>query len=669
MSGSRRQLVVCILAVLAASWQMSALAQDLDLVGGPAVPEINIQNFDPTPSPFGVFSVDSAQGSADLQVSGGLLLNFAKDPLVIVSNVGDEAEILVSDQLAADLLFALGLFDFLEFGVSLPVYFVNTAQVNDATIEGATVGDLKLRPKFTLLSPEDGPVGVALYAHLGFPTGDAAAFTSSGSFSLRPGAIIDTKIDKLLLALNVGVDIKEDRQFGDLTVGSEISYGVGAQYEVIDNFLLFGGELFGSTTVDDPFREQDSPLEGLVGVKLRAGGGLNFELGTGGGLIAGFGAPTFRVFGGVRYADFDDDWDDDGILNGADTCPRDPEDRDLFKDEDGCPEPDNDKDGICDPGLIHPSCALSDECPLDPEDKDGFEDENGCPDPDNDKDTVLDVDDECPNVPGLVELRGCPTNDKDKDGILDNVDKCPEIPEDRDLFEDEDGCPDTDNDKDGVLDAVEFKDGAWTNNDRAGSRDCRNYAEDKDKFEDEDGCPDPDNDQDGILDVDDKCPLEPEFCYGYEDEDGCPDKGKPIVTKDLKILEQVQFDTGKATIKPVSFTLLTAVANILKKNKNIVLVEVQGHTDDVSDDAFNLELSDRRANAVRDFLISKGIEADRLQANGCGETLPLIPIVNEKTGQKLAGGALKKARDVNRRVQFEILKPKPINNDNSVRTE
>jgi OOP family OmpA-OmpF porin len=109
------------------------------------------------------------------------------------------------------------------------------------------------------------------------------------------------------------------------------------------------------------------------------------------------------------------DADGDGILDNVDECPRDPEDKDGWKDEDGCPDPDNDNDGLAD---------KVDKCPDEAEDQDGFEDDDGCPDPDN-----------------------------DKDGLADKVDKCPNEAEDKDGFEDDDGCPDPDNDQDGIADA------------------------------------------------------------------------------------------------------------------------------------------------------------------------------------------------------------------------
>jgi outer membrane protein OmpA-like peptidoglycan-associated protein len=220
--------------------------------------------------------------------------------------------------------------------------------------------------------------------------------------------------------------------------------------------------------------------------------------------------------------------------------------------------------------------------------------------------------------------------DRDGDGYTDDQDECPDDPEDFDGFEDGDGCPDPDNDKDGILDVDDA---------------CPNDPEDKDGFEDEDGCPDLDNDKDRILDQDDKCPNEPETYNGFEDEDGCPDRGRVVVTDtSIEILDMVYFEYNKAIIKKESYPILDAVAATLNGNPSILLIEVQGHTDERGNDDYNLDLSDRRAKAVKDYLIDKGVEANRLESQGYGETQPLIREHNEKAWAK------------NRRVAFLILK-------------
>ena len=99
------------------------------------------------------------------------------------------------------------------------------------------------------------------------------------------------------------------------------------------------------------------------------------------------------------------------------------------------------------------------------------------------------------------------------------------------------------------------------------------------------GCPD--SDGDGFTDNVDKCPREAETVNNVDDTDGCPDAGKVLVklTRDrIEILDKVFFDTGKATIKPVSFALLQQVATVLKSHQEITLVRVEGHTDNAGDD-------------------------------------------------------------------------------------
>jgi outer membrane protein OmpA-like peptidoglycan-associated protein len=235
-----------------------------------------------------------------------------------------------------------------------------------------------------------------------------------------------------------------------------------------------------------------------------------------------------------------------------------------------------------------------DKCPDDAEDFDKFEDEDGCPDLDN-----------------------------DADGLKDKDDKCPNEPEDIDKFQDEDGCPDPDNDGDGLADKVDQ---------------CPNEPEDKDGFEDDDGCPDPDNDHDTFLDKDDKCPNE----FGVA-PDGCPKKYTNVVVTATKIeiKQTVYFAFNKATIKPVSFPLLNEVAQALKDNPTIK-VEVQGHTDSVGNDKFNLKLSQKRAESVKAYIVKQGVAADRMVPKGYGEN---VPIADNRTAD---------GRSENRRVEFII---------------
>jgi outer membrane protein OmpA-like peptidoglycan-associated protein len=246
---------------------------------------------------------------------------------------------------------------------------------------------------------------------------------------------------------------------------------------------------------------------------------------------------------------------------------------------------------------------------------------------DKDGDGILDTADKCPNDPetynGFEDTDGCPdTVDTDSDGIADTVDQCVLEPEDKDGYLDEDGCPDKDNDADGIADDADK---------------CPDKPEDLDGFQDEDGCPDTDNDGDTVADVEDMCPNTPGSPSAPKK--GCP--GLVVVTgKEIRITQQIQFEFNKAVIRPgISFKILDEVVQVLKDNPKIK-IEVQGHTDNVGQAAYNLKLSQQRADAVRAYLVGHGIDPSRLVSKGYGMTQPLVPNTSEGN------------RALNRRVQF-----------------
>ncbi|MBQ3633059.1 MAG: OmpA family protein, partial [Paludibacteraceae bacterium] len=184
----------------------------------------------------------------------------------------------------------------------------------------------------------------------------------------------------------------------------------------------------------------------------------------------------------------------------------------------------------------------------------------------------------------------------------------------------------------------------------------------------DEGCT-PDSDGDGVEDYKDKCPNTPKEAIGHVGPDGCeldtdgdgvPDyldacptvpglknnKGCPELKREVrqllkKAMQGIEFETGKSTIKPKSYPLLNQIADIFIENKNYI-IEVQGHTDSTGKYDFNMKLSDDRANAVRDYLIGKGVPFERMTAKGYG---PDVPIADNKT----AAG-----RQKNRRVEFNI---------------
>jgi outer membrane protein OmpA-like peptidoglycan-associated protein len=217
--------------------------------------------------------------------------------------------------------------------------------------------------------------------------------------------------------------------------------------------------------------------------------------------------------------------------------------------------------------------------------------------------------------------------DTDGDGIPDDIDACPTEPEDHKDPDPMDGCPaPSDRDGDGIPDQYDK---------------CPDQPEDKDGIDDQDGCPEDDADHDGIPDAKDACPKEP----GQPDPDpkknGCP-KFIKLEGSSVRVLQQVHFQTGSATILPDSFPMLQEIANLLKANPTIKKMRIEGHTDNRGAADMNLDLSKRRAASVRAWLEQHEIAPGRLESEGYGLTKPI------DTNDTDAG------RAANRRVEFKI---------------
>lgn len=210
---------------------------------------------------------------------------------------------------------------------------------------------------------------------------------------------------------------------------------------------------------------------------------------------------------------------------------------------------------------------------------------NGCPWKDKDGDTVLDKDDNCPGKPGPIENNGCPWEDTDRDTILDKDDDCPE---------------------------------------EAGTLENK-------------GCPEKDTDGDTIFDKDDNCPT----VAGTVENNGCPEVSKTVQKELNNFAKTILFNSGKSTIKSDSYNSLDEIVSILKEYPNAKFV-VEGHTDNVGNNALNQELSTSRANAVKNYLINNGIDQSRLTAIGYGEDRPLL------------NNGSKENRAINRRVEINI---------------
>lgn len=253
---------------------------------------------------------------------------------------------------------------------------------------------------------------------------------------------------------------------------------------------------------------------------------------------------------------------------------------------------DNDHDGVAD---------LADACSGTPRGE--AVDRRGCTLPkDGDADGVVDEEDRCPGTrpDDRVDVNGCSLpEDTDGDGVTNNIDRCPNTLAGDTV--DAAGCA-RDTDRDGVMDSADKCPGT-----RPGER------------IDATGCPPPkDSDLDGVMDPADRCPGTP--AGRQVDSTGCP----PLFTgmQRTLVLTGVNFATGSTALTVQTREILDRVATSLAANPD-VRVEVAGYTDNRGGGAANLRLSQRRADAVRAYLIERGVSPGQITARGYGAEDPI----------------------------------------------
>ncbi|MBS1743518.1 MAG: OmpA family protein [Bacteroidetes bacterium] len=212
---------------------------------------------------------------------------------------------------------------------------------------------------------------------------------------------------------------------------------------------------------------------------------------------------------------------------------------------------------------------------------------------DRDGDGVVDSLDKCPDVAGLAALQGCP--DRDGDGIADADDKCPDVAG----LAKYNGCPIPDTDGDGVNDEQDK-----CPNEKGLAR----YQ----------GCPIPDTDKDGVNDEEDKCPNRP----GPASNQGCPEIAKEVIEKINFAAKNIFFATGSSKLLPKSFKSLNEVAALLAKDESL-MIDISGHTDNTGKADKNQTLSEARAAAVKQYLVSKGLAENRATTAGFGDSKPI----------------------------------------------
>jgi OOP family OmpA-OmpF porin len=465
------------------------------------------------------------------------------------------------------------------------------------------LGDLRLGGRARVFGGDGDAFQLAVSALVWVPTGSPRAYTSDGTVRSLPEVVAGGRTDRIVWSASAGPELRFAKSFVNVRPGPAFRWGVGVGVLLGDTrSLQIGPEITGSVAPGDVQR-RNVQVEGLLGARQWLRGGFELGLGAGTSFAPGVGAPAFRAIAMFSYAP--DLWpskkdrDGDGILDPEDACPDVGGVADSDPARNGCPlKPAADRDGdqIADP---------EDACPDKPGSADIIPARHGCPEvklADRDGDQIADDEDACPDAPGPSnpdrKRHGCaPKPDRDGDGVPDDEDACPDKPGDPSKDPKRNGCP-GDRDGDGIVD-------------------------------DKDACPE------------DKGPADPD-----PTKNGCP-RDVRVTEGAIIILQQVQFDTGKATIRLESKALLDTVADVLKQHPEIAKIEVGGHTDNKGSTDQNMALSQRRAEAVREALVKRGIDGARLSAKGYGPTRPIMANITSV------------GRKANRRVEFKILERQP----------
>jgi MYXO-CTERM domain-containing protein len=529
----RSTLSLLLVAVIAAAATLLPPAPAAAQASGPS---LDVQRFDPVAQSRGFTLVRDAAQPDGLEVGSFLAINYGLRPL----EIGDPADYrrtegVIDHLVGFDLGVSVAFNEWLQLGVQVPFLQIQGGSDEGDAIAAAfghsggvaSAGDITLSAGIAPLRQGDNaPLSMSLSPRLVLPTGSGSQFVGSNAYGLGLDVAFSGRWKHFHVAGTVGFQVNtRGANLSNLRADDELRWGLGLGVPLLSDQLEIQLEWVGGTVIDpvalaDVGRKAFDPV--LTPAELNLGALVNpnagpvwFKIGVGRGIGPGFGNPDLRVFGVVGF------------------------------------------DVGCD-------CAPGGE----------------------------------PEVQIVEKMIEDP--DPDRDEVKGDKDQCPHEPEDRDGFEDDDGCPE------------------W------------------------------DNDQDTVHDACDACPTTKEVLNGVDDADGCPDESLAridVEKQEIVILDKIYFDLDKDTIKAASHPVLDAVFDVMSGYPQIERVEIQGHTDSRAPDDYNLDLSQRRADAAMRYLVDKGIDAGRLEAKGYGETLPLVPdAVAEEDHSK------------NRRVQFLILK-------------
>ena len=272
----------------------------------------DVRQFSPIAGSEGVFSVESTKTMAHTAFDVKVLADYANTPLKYdVAIPGDISEIRTAKMehlVTMNVSAAIGLLDFLEVGVAVPVVPYEAYNDDFGALDGLSrdrgyIGDLQVRVKGTILKRENyNGFGLGAGLILTMPTGKKSAYLGSPTVTGRPYIAMDYEIGPVEMMLNTGFTIRDKAEFLDYTLEHGFNYGFGVNWHAVEDWLDVRGEVYGETPLSSKAKDDhQNSAEFLGGVKFMTPIGLNFTAGAGTGLGDGMRNPKYRVLFGMEY--------------------------------------------------------------------------------------------------------------------------------------------------------------------------------------------------------------------------------------------------------------------------------------------------------------------------------------------------------------------------------
>ena len=586
---------------------------------------LDAQRYRPAQDGQRFFVVNDTQVGPAFQPGGGVVFNYADDPFVYRYSDGRDEVKLLETVGTANVLAWMTL-PRVRIGLDLPLLTLSTGYRVDGF---RLVGDARIMATGELIQRGDSGLGLGVSGWMDLPTGNEEAWLGEAGTTGGGALGVSYATGQLLAAANLGASTGTGSQFlDDLEWGKHLSWSAGLSYRVVPSIdvsaELSGEHLLGQ---DAP---GTSPAELTAGLRYHLQElPLIFSVGGGTGITSGIGAPDFRVIGGLVWAPAHNssakpvggDRDRDTIADEVDLCPDQAEDFNGVDDADGCP------DGNLTPtrirvmdgqgNLIADAVVALESGP-----------ETGS--------YTLGSGELMRSLPaGEYSLKTTAKNHTQDQSML-------QIPEGRthaqDVRLEKLLSPGT------VIVSAKTSDGLPVPvNVRVLGQTPRRVPATADgvtQLKLPPGTYSLVLSADGFRNVEKTVAIDE---AGSATVEVVMEGGRVKLDGDrILILDKVYFETDSAQIKQESLQLLDEVASTLLNHPELSNIQVQGHTDSRGAQDYNLDLSSRRAEAVRYYLVTQGVEASRLTAQGYGESVPLVKDENEE------------AWAMNRRVEFHV---------------